>query len=477
MANRSLSSKLVREALGIQGQGDFIFTSVTTDSRKVEPGCLFVAIPGDSFDGHAFIPQALQKGASAILCTAGKPETQAVLSNASTTLAAIYAVPDSVEGYRQLGAAWRARFKLPLIAIAGSEGKTTTKEFLAAILAGRYAHVLKTEGSQNGFVGIPMTLLELRPEHGAAVIEVGIDEIGAMAKHLEIVRPTAALLTSIGPEHLEKLKDVATVAREEGKALQFTAASGGTVAISLDDPGIAPHWKNLNAPEGSKLAYSISKENASVPGVIFGEPSVSMTELQVTAPKWGTEIFPQPLPGRHNASNLLAALAIAYSLGLTADEARAGLATFKGAEGRSQVRELPGLISVICDYYNANPTSIRAGISLFGELSKKNGGGQHLCLADMLELGPDEERFHRELSRDLAPFGQSGAHVYLFGPRMKWLEAELKTTGFAGTVEHFATHMELAARLKGALLPKDTVLLKGSRGMKMEQVWKGLGAS
>jgi UDP-N-acetylmuramoyl-tripeptide--D-alanyl-D-alanine ligase len=478
MANHSISSKLVRESLGLTGAGpDFVFTSVTSDSRKAAPGCLFVAIPGDAFDGHDFIKAAIEKGARGVLSTRGKHGLSADFLGSHRDVE-IFEVPDSVEGYRKLGAAWRSRFKIPLVAIAGSEGKTTTKEFLAAILAGRWPRVLKTEGSQNGYVGIPMTLLELSGEHGAAVIEVGIDEIGAMARHMEIVRPTAALLTSIGPEHLEKLKDVATVAREEGIALEFTARSGGTVAISLDDPGISPHWKSIGS--GSKLAYTLSSATAASVGcaekALIGEPLASLTELQVTAPKWGKQIFPQPLPGRHNASNLLAALSIAHALGLTPDEARAGLATFKGAEGRSQIRQLPGDVSVVCDYYNANPTSIRAGISLFGELSKKNGAGSHLCIADMLELGPDEERFHRELAPVIQPFGALKTAVYLYGPRMKWLEAELKAQGYPGALEHFATHAELAAKLKSSLRPRDTVLLKGSRGMKMEQVWKALSA-
>lgn len=209
------------------------FTRAITDSRKIEPGCLFVALAGESFDGHDFIPQAIAKGARGVIC---RKSTQVTPQKDFC----IFPVDDTLQAYRALGAAWRKQFSLPVVVVAGAVGKTSTKEILSAVLRGRFPSVLRTQGSQNGFVGIPMTLLELAPEHGAAVIEVGIDEIGAMDAHMKIVGAQAAVLTLIAPEHLEKLLDIPTVAREEGIALTTVAATGGLVAINLDDPWNAP---------------------------------------------------------------------------------------------------------------------------------------------------------------------------------------------------------------------------------------------
>lgn len=457
-------SDFVLQALSLPARGaPQSFKTITTDSRKAGPGALFVAIPGDTHDGHDFIESALKQGASGVLCR----ESYSWPASAN---AIRFAVADTIEAYRKLGGAWRRRFKIPLLAIAGSEGKTTTKELLSAILKGRYAQVLKTTGSQNGFVGIPMTLLELRPEHGAAVIEIGIDEIGAMEKHIELVEPGFSVLTSIGPEHLEKLKDVPTVAREEGIALDWVARSGGTVAVCLDDSWIAPARDRLRGH--MVLTYSLKSD-----ADIRGELSADGGTLAVTAASWPRFELQLPLLGRHNAMNLLSAITLAHALGLTPDEIRSGLSQFKGAEGRSQVRELPGPIAVVCDYYNANPTSMAAGFELLSVTAARLGSNgtktrQIAALADMRELGPDEERFHRELASILLTRGIET--VYLFGPKMKWLEDELRKKNFGGELRHFEDRASLAAALKAQLKPGDAVLLKGSNSMKMEEVWKSL---
>ncbi|MEO5969785.1 MAG: Mur ligase family protein, partial [Bdellovibrionia bacterium] len=210
------------------------FTGVFTDSRKTEPGSLFVALKGDNYDGHDFIEKAVSNGARGVLCQRGHSIT-------GSKDAYLFYVEDPLRAYRRFAAAWRKEFSIPVIAVAGSAGKTTTKELLAAILQGKWKNILKTQGSQNGFVGIPMTLLEMRTHHEAAIIEVGIDEVGAMEQHMALVSPGYSILTSIGPEHLENLIDVPTVAREEGIALSHVARGEGTVAIYLDDPWIRPH--------------------------------------------------------------------------------------------------------------------------------------------------------------------------------------------------------------------------------------------
>jgi UDP-N-acetylmuramoyl-tripeptide--D-alanyl-D-alanine ligase len=213
-----LSPSFVAHALGLTLPGVLstqAFSSVASDSRKIQPGCLFVALRGEKFDGHDFILQAIEGGARGVICRRD-------FARPAGSAAKFFPVEDTLAAYRRLAGAWRREYPIPVVAVAGSVGKTTTKELLTAILRGKWDDVLKTQGSQNGFVGIPLTLLELTPPHGAAVIEVGIDETGAMEKHIQLVQPSVAVLTAIGPEHLEKLHDIPTVAREEGLALSHT---------------------------------------------------------------------------------------------------------------------------------------------------------------------------------------------------------------------------------------------------------------
>ena len=444
-------------------KANIAFSNIISDSRKVIPGSLFVALKGDKFDGHSFIQDAITQGAHGVLCRKGSVN---IHQNQDIC---IFAVEDPLVSYRQIAAAWRKEFSIPIVAVAGSAGKTTTKELLAAILSGKWSHVLKTERSHNGFIGIPMTLLELQSKHEVAVIEVGIDEIGAMQQHIALVNPYVAVLTTIGPEHLETLKDVPTVAREEGIALSYVARSGGIVAINLDDPWIKPHFVTLR--EGRRVSFSLlNAEKSSQENHLSGLLSQDGKTLEFEGMNLPPTRVELPLQGKHNATNLLAAISVAAALGLTTDEIKKGLSTFKGAEGRSEIRELSGATRIICDYYNAQPMSMTAGFELLAQNSGRGGKANWACLADMLELGPEEERFHRELAPKLLELRIQ--NILLYGPRMVALENELRRRGFAGTLAHFSSHSALASALTEKVQPGDTVLIKGSRGMKMEEVWK-----
>jgi UDP-N-acetylmuramoyl-tripeptide--D-alanyl-D-alanine ligase len=438
------------------------FPAIVTDSRKITPGCLFIAIPGDNFDGHDFIQAAMEKGAKGILSRRGHP----ALASAPKDVC-VFAVPDTVTAYREIAKAWRARFKIPVAMVAGSNGKTTTKELLFALLQGKWEHVLKTQGSQNGFVGIPLTLLELTSTHQAAVIEVGIDEPGTMKGHVDVVHPDVSVLTVIQPEHLEKLIDIDTVAREEGYALSETLSRNGMIAVNLDDTRILPHFNTSN---GTKLGYTLEPTTPlPSPNILHGKISADLKTLEVSSAGFKTvEKFPLPLPGKHNATNLLAAIAVATLVGLTPEEMRKGLARFSAPEGRSQVKTLNDGTRVICDYYNSQPASLKAGIELLRDLSTQSE--RWLCLADMLELGPNEEAFHREPAGWIESLGQ--ANVLLYGKRMGWLQDELKKRGFRGKLMHFSTHADLAKELAQDAKPGSVVLIKGSNSMKMGEVWK-----
>jgi UDP-N-acetylmuramoyl-tripeptide--D-alanyl-D-alanine ligase len=450
-----------------QGHVPSSFSSVVTDSRQIKPGCLFVCLKGDNFDAHDFIPQAIQQGAKGVVCRRGTrvEETSGSPPEKSIGVLLFY-VEDTLKAFRSLAHQWRREFSYPVVAVAGSVGKTTTKEILAAALSGKFPSVLKTQGSNNGFIGIPMTLLEMRPEHQAAVIEVGIDEIGAMKEHLELVGATASVLTTIGPEHLEKLIDIPTVAREEGLALSVVAKAGGMVAINLDDPWIKPHAEQI---QGTKTTYSLSQSDAE----LFGQYSAADNTLLVKQNSDQSEAtYNQPLPGLHNAINTLAAIAICTGLGSTPAEIQKGLKNFKAAAGRSEVRTI-GTVQVLCDYYNANPTSTEAGIELLTQIAKRaNSKSRFACLADMLELGTEEEKFHRELAASLIQHRIE--HIYLFGDRMKWLADELTSRGYSGELKHFERREILSGTLAQSVNPGDAVLIKGSHSMKMEDVRKSL---
>ena len=443
----------------------FTFSEICTDSRQITPDSLFVALKGERVDAHDFIPAVIQAGARGVVCKKGTADRFKDLD----PVVHLFEVNDPLLAFRDLAQKWREKFKIPVIVVAGSAGKTTTKELLACILQGKWHSVLKTQASQNGFIGIPMTLLGLRPHHEGAVIEVGIDEVGAMIQHMQLVQPTASLLTAIGPEHLEKLIDLRTVAHEESIALTEVASRGEFIAVNLDDPWIAP----LAALKTKKkLGFSLTLHDHQDLEVLSGELSPDHSTLTLTTPGKTTLEISLPLPGRHNVMNLLGAISIALGLGLSLEEIQQGLQTFQGAQGRSEVRVLPGDTTVICDYYNAQPASMRAGLQMLCDFHRKSNSSKSrwACLGDMLELGPSEESFHRDLATQIIEEGIE--NVLLFGPRMFFLSDELKSRGFRGYHAHFKTHAELSRELASRIQPGDTLLIKGSRGMKMEDIWR-----
>ncbi len=494
----SFESGWVESVLGLPSNApNTSFTQILTDSRRITAGALFVAIRGESFDGHRFIEAAIASGARGVLAEKAHLESHGLVS--AHPEVRFFGVPDVVEAFRSLAGAWRRRFDIPVILVAGSNGKTTTKELLAALLRGRHPLVHRTQGSENGFLGIPMTLIGLRAEHGAAVIEVGIDDVGAMARHVPLVAPTHALLTVIGPEHLENLQDVATVAREENMALSLTDEQGGLCIVNLDDPWIAPKLPMLHQPYSFSLeSTEVQPHRNAIPsrhleGRFIPPAGAGPGKLDVywgdspaspSAPLLSLDV---PLPGRHNAQNLLAAVTTAASLGMTPEELLRGIATFEGAEGRSQIRIIPapaeasaGLIETgvgsiaICDYYNASPVSMKAAFELLSQTGERRSV-RMACLADMKELGPDELKFHAELAE---PLEHSGASIVLLhGSRMKSLFDALQARGFSGVLEHHESLAELSSRARSLLSAGAVVLIKGSRSMRMETVWQELTRS
>lgn len=449
----ALTAQFAAQALGLD-QADYPpleFTGVTSDTRADVAGSLFVAIRGERFDGHQFIEAAVAGGAAGLLVEHG------VTVSGS---AVVFKVDDTLAAWRSIAGAWRQRFDLPVVAIGGSVGKTTTKNLLAAMLRARYRRVLATEGSRNGYLGLAMTLTALRPAHEAAVIEIGIDAPGAMAAHAELVRPDMALVTAIGVEHLDALGDIETVAAEECRLLDWTVAHGGTVFIHHNDDWLRPRLTQYANADCVRYGFGDDPGGAHVLRARIDDRQLILDGLGLE-----DAALPLPLPGRHNALNVLAAAAVARRLGLGADDMRAGLETFEPDAVRSRRVELAGGVTVLADYYNASPLSMRAAFATLAEFDARR---RWLCLGDMLELGADELTWHRGLAEPIMALGVHG--VLLYGRRMTVLADALREAGFTGELWSFEDKPALAAFLKARLAPGDAVLIKGSRGMAMEDV-------
>lgn len=452
----SLSTTWVARALNLTPpEEERHLTQIHSDSRETKPGSLFVALQGENADGHAFVEKARAAGATALVHHVSFTPPVDMVS---------FPVPDTLHAWRLLAKAWRREFRIPIAVVAGSAGKTTSKELLAALFRGRWNNVLFTQGSQNGFQGVPTTMLRLGPEHEAAVIEVGIDEPGAMIQHLEIVEPECGLLSSIGPEHLEKLIDLDTVEKEEGLLFQVLEKRKGLAAINLDDERIVNQSAVLQG--ATSLTYSLRRK-ADVRGHLAVEGESLFIDVEGLSDR--TVRFPVPLEGAHNALNLLGAIALSHGLGISPKEMLQGLNTFAPPPGRSEVHHWQGC-KVLADTYNANPASVETALETL--FAGKPAGETWVCLGDMLEMGSLEEALHRGLANPILKHGVK--HVLLYGPRMLKLVDELKKQSFTGSLEHFDSHEMMAARLRASAKPGDRILLKGSRGMRMENVWKAL---
>lgn len=434
---------------GAWSGSNVFFTTVSTDSRRLPPGALFVALTGPNFDGHDFIPFAREQGACAALVSRSMADPLPQVRVADTRLA-----------LGQLAAAWRSRFKQPLIALTGSNGKTTLKEMIAAILRVR-GPALATEGNLNNDIGVPLTLLRLQEEHAYAVIEMGANHHGEIAYLTRLARPDVAIINNAGPCHLEGFGDVAGVARGKSEIFQGLDAAGVAI-INRDDP-YADYWVDLNA--GRRVVDFGLDQPAAVSGRVL---DATASRFQLTTAAGEVEIR-LPVPGRHNIRNALAAAAAALVVGATLDEVCQGLEGLQGVSGRLQrLRGRQDGVVVIHDAYNANPASLTAALqTVSGE-----PGHKWLVLGDMRELGPSADTLHAKSGQDARTAGFE--RLYALGEHSR---AAVDAFGAGG--EHFATIETLIAVLDRDLQNKgeaSVILVKGSRGMRMERVVTALAA-
>jgi len=420
------------------------FPAVCTDSRALVPGCLFVALKGERFDAHEFLPAALAGGAAAVVVEQGRTVPAG---------ATAYAVADTLAALGALARHHRRRFQLPLGAVGGSNGKTTTKEMVAAILGTR-GPAMKTEGNLNNEVGLPLTLFRLAPEHVAGVVELGMNRAGEMTRLTQAAEPDAAVITVVQPEHLEGLGSLEGVAAAEGELFRALPAHA-TAVVNLDDPHVVAQAVGLQ----NRLTFGRAA-GADVQLVKVESHGREGLTAHVRARGAGHAVRLHFL-GEHNAQNATAAFALGLALGYRPEECRAGLEAARPYARRLNVVDAPGGVTVIDDCYNANPASMAAALDVLDELAP--GGRAFAVLGDMLELGQTERADHVALGK-LA--GKKADVLAFFGPR----SADGCAADVTGVRRHFTEVEPLVRWVRALLNPGDVVLVKGSRGMRLERV-------
>jgi UDP-N-acetylmuramoyl-tripeptide--D-alanyl-D-alanine ligase len=435
---------LAEAAAAMQGRlagADARFTGVSTDSRGIGTGELFVAIRGERFDGHEFLATAHAQGAAGALIDA---------RYAGPAPLPVIVVDDTRRGLGRLGRHWRARFSPAVIAIAGANGKTTTKEMLASILrahAGEGA-VLATRGNLNTDIGVPMTLLGLGAAHRYCAIELGMNHPGEIAWLAALAQPTVAVVTNAQREHMEFMKSVAASAEENAEALRALPPSG-TAVVNADDA----HAAIFTAAAGARRAVSFGlSPDAEVSGGYALKPLSS--ELVVRTPL-GEARATLAIPGLHNVRNAIAAAASAHAAGVPAEAIGRGLAAFRPYAGRMQTKRTRTGATLIDDSYHANPDSVRAAIDVLAACPRPTV----LVLGDMGEVGEAGPDYHREIGA-YARERSIGA-LYAMGEASR-----ASVAAFGAGARHFDSPAALAAALPAAA----TVLVKGSRFMRMERV-------
>jgi UDP-N-acetylmuramoyl-tripeptide--D-alanyl-D-alanine ligase len=449
--------EIVRATQGALVVGDLgvPVTGVSIDSRTLGVGEAFFAIVGHRLDGHQFIADAASRGAA---CVVAQTVPDHIPSGVPFVL-----VEDTTRALGRLAALHRAKFSLPLVAVTGSNGKTTTKEMTAAVLAAR-GKVLKPEGSFNNQWGVPLTLLRLTAEHQALVVEIGCNQGGEIAYLAGLAAPTVGVVTTVAEAHLELLGSLEGV-REEKAALVRAIGEAGAVALNADDPRVA----GMAADTRARVITYGHSATAEVRAV--GEVREDARGLAFTLETAGRrERVCLAFAGRHNVTNALAAAAAGFALGLSPADVVTGLEHARPAKGRCVWREIAG-VRILDDSYNANPHAMRAALDTAAVHQRSSR--LVVVFGDMLELGALAEPAHLELGREVAARG--AAEFVGFGPHMKLAVEAAREAGLA-EAQHTATFEDTVAHALKRVARGDVVLIKGSRGMRMERVVDALAA-
>lgn len=431
---------------------DVRFDDVCTDSRTLKKGDLFIALRGERYDGHDFVAQAAAAGAVAALV-----DHRHVPAATDLPLAV---VADTTVALGALAAHWRRQFSIPLVAVVGSNGKTTVKEMIAACLRAHFGDVavLATRGNLNNHIGLPLTLLALREAHRVAVVELGMNHPGETAQLAAIAAPTIAVINNAQREHQEFMRSVADVAMEHARLIT-TLAEDGVAVINADDAH-AGMWR---VAAGARRVRDFGLQQAAAVRAQCRMQAAS-THLDVTTPEEHAA-FELPLAGEHNARNALAAIAAATAAGASLAACARALARFVAVKGRLQVKTGRHGAMLIDDTYNANPDSVRAAIDVLARAP----GRKFLVLGDMGEVGTQGMAFHEEVGLYAREAGIDG--LYTLGEL-----AAVTARAFGAGARHYPRIEDLLADVEGVLGPQTALLVKGSRFMQMERVVRSIEA-
>jgi UDP-N-acetylmuramoyl-tripeptide--D-alanyl-D-alanine ligase len=448
---------LAKLAEFMSAAGDFATDDIahgySIDSRSVAPGQLFFAVKGERLDGHDFVEQALDRGAVAAVVRRDQRSRYPQKTR-------LLAVEDTLVALQTLAMAVRKLWGKPLVAVTGSAGKTTTKEAIAHVLSSRW-RVLKSEGNFNNHFGLPLMLLKLAPEHDVAVIEMGMSHAGEIRALARIAQPEIGVVTNVAPVHLEFFDSLAGIARAKYELVESLPASG-TAILNADDEYVSQFGRDFKGKVvmyGTRATASIRAEKIRTNGTEGAEFDVVMGSV--------TEHARLPLVGEHNVLNALAAVAVGLERGLNPAEAVGALATLAPAEKRGEVLHL-GNITVINDCYNSNPKALAAMVDALAAMPAKR---RIVVAGEMLELGPAGEEMHRQAGLHIAE-KQIDALVGVRGLAQAMVEAA-KRRGISG--EFVGSSEEAGDWLARETRDGDVVLLKGSRGVKLEkalEIWQ-----
>ncbi|MGZ3595374.1 MAG: UDP-N-acetylmuramoyl-tripeptide--D-alanyl-D-alanine ligase [Syntrophales bacterium] len=437
------------------GSTDTLFKGVSTDSRHIMPGSLFIPLRGEKFDGHDFIAAAVRNGAHGFLVERGY-ENKIREKFADKT---VIRVDDTLKALGDIAHSWRKKFRVRVVAITGSSGKTTTKEMLAGI-AGLTKKIIKAQGNYNNLIGLPMTVLNINAQHELVILEMGTNTRGEIGRLTEIAEPDVGLITNIGPAHLEGFKSVETV-REEKLDLFRKMPDAGVAIINIDDERLLVTNRDWR---GKRITFGLGKD-ADVSAEDIEPKGIRGVEFTIRIGSFRQEIT-MSTAGNHNVYNGLAAAASCWALDIDFPTICHGLTAFQPISGRMEIHRLKNGAYIINDTYNANPASFREALKTLRDL--KGNQKSTVIMGDMLELGDQAEAMHEGIGSLMADTGVDT--VYLRGRLSPATAAgALKRKMSKERIVLFETPDEIISRLAAHLKKGDWILVKGSRQTRMER--------
>ena len=424
-------------------------TGVSTESRTTKQGDAFLALRGEHYDAHKFVDAAFARGAVVAIV-----EREGVAAGDIP----LVIVDDSAQALGSLARMYRDKFPIPVLAVGGSNGKTTTKEMVSKVLTEKYT-VLSTDGNLNNHVGVPQTIFRLSSKHDIAVVELGTNHPGEIAYLCRVLGPTHALLTNIGREHLEFFGSLDGVEEEEGRLFDAVrSAKGGTAIVNADDPRVAEKAVGMK----KAIHYGFTKRSSAVRGRRLALNKTGCAAFEFTTPAMrGWRGVQLSIPGAHNAANALAAAAVGFAFKVPAGKIQRALESCQASSRRMETMVIGGVL-IINDAYNANPDSTIAALRTLAATERK--GKKIAVLGDMKELGAQAEEEHTAVGKEAAELNID--YLLTFGSHARWIH---DAAGIEGAI-HYDHKNVLAEYLAELVAPGDAVLIKGSRGMKMEDI-------